>query len=214
MRLEELGPFGFFEWFKDGWLVSRQALKLFRLSTVFVLATIPIFVMHWAPEHPTLWQNLLGGTAGVLGPISIFFLWFGMWRYWFRLDNSPSQMKRTSFILLLIGVWYGAVLYCYFVYGPQVAGRPWAQPFAEAREEQNEAPRWELRKVLYVGFFSIFGFAIVFGLLLRILVTKFFPRSFADDYATFCGLLTIAGIISLFVYLLLRIFRTDMKTRR
>ncbi len=137
-----------------------------------------------------------------------------MWRYWFRLDNSPPYLKRTSFILMLVGVWYGAVLYCYFVYGPQVTRSSWARPVPEWQEKQEERPRWGLRRVLYVGFFSIFGFAIVFGLFVQMLVAKFLPRGIAHGYAVLCGTLTFFGIISLFVYLLVRVFRMGMKVRR
>jgi hypothetical protein len=31
-------------WFQDDWLITRQAAKLFVLSTVLVLALIPVFL--------------------------------------------------------------------------------------------------------------------------------------------------------------------------
>jgi hypothetical protein len=64
--------------------------------------------------------NLFWGTAGVFTAVSVFYLWGGMWKYWIRLDLSSRAARRTWFLVLLIGVWYGGVLYYSFVYIPAI----------------------------------------------------------------------------------------------
>jgi len=111
-------------WFKDDWLVSRRATVMFFVAVILVLAVTPLFL--GSVEDPA--QMPLGGRVfwtilGMLGPIGLFFLWFGMWRYWVRLDRSRVYVKRLWFVILIIGFWYGSCLYYFFVYYPQVSRR-------------------------------------------------------------------------------------------
>lgn len=71
----------------------------------------------------SFWTRLPWGILGVLGPIGLLFLWFGMWRYWVRVDDSNLWAKRAWFVVLLVGFWYGSVLYYLFAYLPQVIRR-------------------------------------------------------------------------------------------
>jgi hypothetical protein len=103
----------------DDWLVSARAATLFRVSTILVLASLPIFLGYVHGEMST-WKQVVWGTEGVLGAPAIFFLWSGMWRYWARIDHSSIWVKRFWFTVLLIGFWCGSVFYCYFVYLPQI----------------------------------------------------------------------------------------------
>ena len=209
----EAGPSSFFR-FKDEWLVSSQAVKLFLFSTIFVVGTIPIFFGHFEGAGLPPWEQLLFGVEGVLGSISIFFLWGGMWRYWIRLDSSAGFFKATSFILLLVGMWFGAVPYYFFVYRPQVAGRSWASPILDEEEERNESPAWGLGKTFAVGTISIFGGMLVFGLLIPFLLREFLSKDYSDDYSTILILVGPCGLIGFLAYRLSRLFRTGMKTRR
>ncbi len=93
MNMGGIGPAGLFTIFKDNWLVTRKAANLFLLSTIFVLASLPVFFGQIGPNKLTFWSRLPWGIEGLLGPFSIFFLWIGMWRYWYRLDNSPKARK-------------------------------------------------------------------------------------------------------------------------
>jgi hypothetical protein len=68
----------------------------------------------------SFWMRLPWGLMGIVGPIGLFFLLLGMWRYWMRLDDSGPAAKRFWFFVLLVGFWYGSVLYFYSVYLPQV----------------------------------------------------------------------------------------------
>ena len=110
-------------WFKDEWLITRQAAKLFFLSTLLVLALIPVSLGKIHTNTMSFWVRLPWGILGILGPIALFFLWFGMWRYWVRIDRSGRWAKRAWFVVLLVGFWWGSCLYCLFVYLPRVLRR-------------------------------------------------------------------------------------------
>jgi hypothetical protein len=114
-------------WFKDNWLITRQAAKLFAVSTALVLALTPVFLGKVDTSRMSFWTRLPWGILGILGPIALFFLWFGMWRYWVRIDRSPIWTKRMWFVVLLIGFWWGSCLYCFFAYLPQVIRRTKAE---------------------------------------------------------------------------------------
>ncbi len=114
---------GPWNWFTDGWLVSRQAIRFFFVAVVFVLALTPIFLGSTDPATTSLPLRLLWTVVGMVGTISLFFLWFGMWRYWVRLDHSTVFAKRLWFVILLFGLWWGSCLYYFFAYLPQVTRR-------------------------------------------------------------------------------------------
>jgi hypothetical protein len=123
MRSNQLGPFAFLDSYRDDWIVSRQAVRLFLVSVPFILALTP-FLFGWVNvSRMTIWMQIAVGVVGVMGPIASFFLWLGMWRYWMRLDRSKALTKRMWFVILLIGFEYGSVLYYFCVYPPQVIAR-------------------------------------------------------------------------------------------
>jgi hypothetical protein len=118
---DEIGPFALLNRFSDEWIVSRRASILFLVAVPLVLALTPIFFGWVNVSRVTIWTQLFGGLLGALGPIALFFLWFGMWRYWVRLDNSSARKKKIWFAVLLLGLWYGSVLYYFLVYRPQIS---------------------------------------------------------------------------------------------
>ena len=109
-------------WLRDDWLISRLSMKLFFLSALLVIAMTPIF-MGVDTTKMTLLQRLPWGILGVVGPLGLFFLWLGMWRYWVRLDDSKRWVKRVWFVVLLVGFWWGSVLYLFLVYLPRMIRR-------------------------------------------------------------------------------------------
>jgi hypothetical protein len=122
MGFDQVGPFALLNRFRDDWIVSKRAVTLFLVSVPWILALT--FLFGWVDfTKPTIWMNIVGGVIGVAGPIALFFLWLGMWRYWVRLDRSTPAKKRIWFAILLVGFWYGSILYYFFVYRPQVLGR-------------------------------------------------------------------------------------------
>jgi len=110
-------------WFRDNWLVTRQAATLFLVSTILVIALTPVLLGRVDTKEMLFWARLPWGVLGVLGPVALFFLWFGMWRYWVRIDNASKWVKRMWFLVLLIGFGWGSCLYCFLVYLPQVIRR-------------------------------------------------------------------------------------------
>jgi hypothetical protein len=120
MRLQRVGIWWLpSSWLRDDWLISRRTTILFFVSAVLVIALTPVF-RGMDTTNLTFWQRLPWGILGIVGPIGLFFLWLGMWRYWVRLDRSSTWMKRIWFLVMLIGFWWGSVLYYFFAYLPQV----------------------------------------------------------------------------------------------
>jgi hypothetical protein len=121
MRFKKIGPLGFLNWFHDDWLVTRLAMRLFFLSTIIVLAVRLTLFGSVNPNQISFWSNLGWGLFGVVAPIAIFFLLFGMWRFWLRVDDSGRWAKRFWFFALLLGIWwwYALCLYCWIVYLPK-----------------------------------------------------------------------------------------------
>jgi len=114
------GGWGVWDWFDDNWIQTQQAVRLFVAAIVLVLGLTAIEVSHIDIERTSLLLRLPLTIVGLLGILSLFFLWIGMWRYWIRLDSSRTWPKRISFALLLLGFWYGACVYCLLIYIPQV----------------------------------------------------------------------------------------------
>ncbi len=149
---------GPWSWFKDTWLVSRQAVRLFFVAVVFVLALIPVFLGLVDPAKMSLAMRLPWTIVGMVGTISLFFLWFGMWRYWMRLDHSRVFAKRLWFVVLLFGLWYGSCLYYFFVYRPQVTRR-------QGTETKDGDKAWTregmFKRILIVAFVVFLGGALL-----------------------------------------------------
>jgi hypothetical protein len=212
MWSDRIGPFAFYNWFKDEWLVSRRAANFFFLASLFVLGTIPIFLGKVGTSKPSFWINLAWGTEGVFGPLSIFFVWIGMWRYWIRLDNSSKSEKRISFYLLLFGMFYGSVIYYFFVYRSQVMDGSWAKPPIFSKRLRNARPGWGRERLFFVGILSIFAFLLLFGLLLPIVLGHLPPTLSSSNLDIFQGLGLSAGVVSFFVFLVAMLFRPATET--
>lgn len=215
LKLFGFGPSGLFDWFNDTWQVSRKALSLFCTSTVFVVVLGPIFLGLVDPAKQSRLERLFWGFEGVFGTISVFFLWFGMWRYWVRLDTSPPALKTASFLILLVGVWFGAIPYCLFVYRPQVLHRTWARPFPDDEGEISETARPGKRKRIIIGATSLFLAALTFGRLIPRLIQRFGPEEYLYAYLTIASVLGFClGVGVLFGYPLFKLFRFGMRRRR
>jgi hypothetical protein len=104
----------------DGWLMSKNASVLFALSALVIIGMTIVLSSNIDFQNLGLLSNILGGMGGVLAALSIFFLWGGMWRYWIRCDFSPTSSRRFWFMVLLVGMWFGAIVYYAFVYVRQI----------------------------------------------------------------------------------------------
>lgn len=105
-----------FKRISDDWLVSKLAAVLFSASSLLIIAVTLIWFGYVKIPATAVWGNVLLGILGVFGTLSVFFLWAGMWRYWMRIDASTRGSKRLWFCVLLLGFWYGAILYFFFKY--------------------------------------------------------------------------------------------------
>ena len=114
-----LDPFGLLSRFDDDWFGSREAVVLFSLSAISSIAALALFA-HIHPANMLSWAQLPLGLVSVAGPVGLALIYFGMWVYWVRLDDSAPWNKRAWFLILLLGPWFGSCLYCFFVYLPQV----------------------------------------------------------------------------------------------
>jgi len=108
---------------RDDWLVSRRASRFFFISAICVIALIPVFAGAVDSTKMSFLHRVPWAILGIVGPVAIFVLWLGMWAYWVRLDDSSHWAKRAWFLVLLLGFWYGSVLYYFFAYLPQVTRR-------------------------------------------------------------------------------------------
>jgi hypothetical protein len=109
-------------WISDDWLCSFLATRLFFLSTLCVLGLTPAFMRAYE-NRPANWIRLPWEALGFLVPIGVLFLFFGMLRYWIRIDNSGVWTKRLWLVILLVGFWWGSIPYYYFVYLAQIIRR-------------------------------------------------------------------------------------------
>jgi hypothetical protein len=116
-----MGVFSFFR-VSEEWLMSKTAYLLFATATVVILAVSLAVALLGIPaeDEVTPIARAIWGTGGVFGALSAFFLWDGMWHYWKVCDSSSRIMRRVWFLFLLLGVWYGAILYFLAIYSPSV----------------------------------------------------------------------------------------------
>jgi hypothetical protein len=98
----------------DKWLVGKVAASLFAASAL-TSVSLSVLVIK----------------LGVFPPLSVLFLVpsglfliSGMERYWTKCDDGSRLARKMWFFVLTFGVWFGASLYCVFVYLPQVR-RDW-----------------------------------------------------------------------------------------
>ena len=81
MRLENVGPSGVWNSLKDDWLITPQAARLFLVSTIFVLALIPVLQGMVDPARMMLWMRIPLTIFAMIGTLALLFLWIGMWKY-------------------------------------------------------------------------------------------------------------------------------------
>ena len=99
----------------DRWLVSRYASGMFAVAAILIVLVTALLTFNIA-QDTGLWSDAFWAIAGVLSGLGAFFIWSGMWRFWSRFDQSSRFARRIWFFVLLIGFWYGAVLYFAIVY--------------------------------------------------------------------------------------------------
>lgn len=101
----------------DNWLRTRAATTMFSSSAVLIIVLTLILILA-PPDETSLPSRIVWAIGGILLGSSIFFLWSGMWRFWTKFDQSSRITRKLCFLLLLVGLWYGAVVYFLAVYVP------------------------------------------------------------------------------------------------
>jgi hypothetical protein len=97
------------------WLMSRNAARLFGASAM-VLTVATILLLSDVQQGSGPLSSLFWAIVGVSASLGAFFLWTGMLRFWRLWDTSSRAARRVWFVVLLIGVFYGAILYYALVY--------------------------------------------------------------------------------------------------
>lgn len=187
----------------NDWLVGRTASRLFAASSVIALATTPFSLgLTKIPQVPTLsWTNLFLAIAGVVGSLSIIFLWTGMWRYWTQCDASSRAVRRIWFFVLLFGLWYGAVLYYLVRYLRRGSQR-------EAVEHPYTPSKG--RVTTFLGYVLLVGWI---GLIAIVALVFAFPKSVGPllhPIADYFVLIPISLLFGTAVYGVMRLYRSGM----
>jgi len=97
-----------------------KTAALLGVATVLSLAAIVLRyteINFNALSRPALVGMSLLGAAVAFGGFSLL---VGMWFFWVKCDTSPKWQRAVWFVLLLFGFFYGAVLYYFVVYLPEV----------------------------------------------------------------------------------------------
>jgi hypothetical protein len=152
--------------FKDDVLASRGYIALFLISAILTVALTVLMRSKIDPAKTVFWIRLPLTLVAMVGTPALFFLWFGMWFYWARLDKAAVWVKRVWFVILLFGLWYGSILYCLLVYLPQVASKPKIK--VRDFETEDQAPMITGGRVLVVSWFLV---------LVSMVVLTRFPRA-------------------------------------
>ena len=97
----------------ESWVLTEKASWLFGVSAIVITAATIILSTDAFRRFES---PILGGILGVSTALGTFFLWSGMWRFWKLWDPSSRMARRIWFVVLLVGVWHGAILYYVFVY--------------------------------------------------------------------------------------------------
>ncbi len=113
-------PFGFWNDARDQWLTTVRAAKLFFVATLLIpIVTLQMFGLV-NPLGMPIWTRVPWSILSMAGTVALFFIWFGMWRYWMKRDYSGRSSKAVWFAVMLLGFWFGSCVYYYCAYLPQV----------------------------------------------------------------------------------------------
>ncbi len=115
-------------WMKEEWLVWGNGP---RVTFCSACAMVVLGALFWAMEasdgaldRAVAASKILQYTAasiGAVGAVGILLLYVSMWYFLIRVDRSSRWSKRVSFLVLLVGLIYGGLIYYLLVYLRQVA---------------------------------------------------------------------------------------------
>ncbi|HEV2135209.1 MAG TPA: hypothetical protein VGR47_13325 [Terracidiphilus sp.] len=178
---------------------------LFAFSSLAIIACTWLCATGKVPPNPTTLANVAYGILGASGALGVFFLWGGMWRYWMLGRPANRILRRLCFLLLVAGVWYGAVLYYSVVYLPTRGNQ---DTLGFERREGETVPGPLLRKfraLLIAGWIAPFLFSA-----LLIAFPKFASQLLGSALTYAPQLFMLVVFLGSAVYLLMRLYGAGM----
>jgi hypothetical protein len=193
----------------DEWLVSKAASGLFAVSSFVIAGVTWLLFGYNLPQNPPLTVEVLCGILGVSGPIAMFFLWGGMWRYWMRGEPSNRFLRRLWFVALVLGIWYGAILYYLLVYLPGAGTRAIERPSHRGNSAPDGPDRIRIfgRILLYAWVLLFVAVGLIFAL----------PMSAAHvlhSFAPYFQVIPLLLLIATCAYGLIRMYRAGMSLNK
>jgi hypothetical protein len=108
-------------WHRMGvrFVLGKWPRALFLVGALMVcLWSAASFEWAWVIRHESSAGGSFLDVLGVCVAFGICYLYFGMWFYWVEFDDGSKTAKTLWFVVLLIGMWYGSLLYFLCVYLP------------------------------------------------------------------------------------------------
>jgi hypothetical protein len=115
-------------WMNKEWFVWGNGPRVMFFSAC---AMVVLGLLFWvtdssegALERAVAASKFLQYTVasiGAVGAAGTLLLYVSMWYFLIRVDRSSKWFKRASFLLLLVGLIYGGLIYYLLVYLRQVA---------------------------------------------------------------------------------------------
>lgn len=104
------------------WIVSRKAQHVYFISSLLDLFLSSFLIAALSADHalsriPPSVDSVLRMLI-FLSVIGTATLWVGMWYFWFRFGRERTIGSAIWFVLLLLGIPLGPLLYYWFVYRP------------------------------------------------------------------------------------------------
>lgn len=181
----------------NDWLCGDVAATLFGAAALITLV-LTVVMGGPVPEAPGLLANVFLGILGVAGAVSILFLWTGMWRYWSEIDASGKSVKTIWFVVLLFGIWYGAIVYYLFAY------------LGSRRRRRSSTISSPLRVGVF-GYVLVAGWCAFFVFVALLFAFPNWMAHFLGPVADFIVLIPVTLLISTVLYRLMRIYRSGIR---
>lgn len=108
---------------RDEWLFSHKAQVIFIFSSVVSVVVSTILFVNSDAEPVTFLGKVAFGLSGAVCALTAICICSGMMRFWVKVDQSSTIVHRIWFVAMLIGLWYGAAVYCFLVFLPQAKRR-------------------------------------------------------------------------------------------
>ena len=98
------------------WYLRSVAISL----AVFTLMALILWTIIGEPNHNILdglpgFVSVAFGVWGMYTGAGAMVLWIVMWKYWARFERSSPSARIGWFMVLLVGMYYGGLIYALYV---------------------------------------------------------------------------------------------------